>query len=64
MFFGNGIYCAAMKHAKYSTAYSYVFSFNGTANIPKILSGGQEFPGKLKFCTEQIWERMVTITKN
>ena len=45
MYFGNGIYCTALKQAKDSTVYSYEFSFNGTANIIKKFSDGEDFPG-------------------
>lgn len=45
MFFGNGIYCTALKQAEHSTVYSYEFSFSGTGNIVKIFSGGEDFPG-------------------
>ncbi|KAJ9593457.1 hypothetical protein L9F63_014986, partial [Diploptera punctata] len=45
LFFGNSIYCTAMKQAKESNVYAYEFSFSGTANVVKKLLGAEDFPG-------------------
>lgn len=60
LFFTNGVYCTAQKHAALSGSpvFSYEFAFDGTANVFKTLAGGANLPGQFllkhivitKFC--------------
>lgn len=47
LFFTNGVYCTAQKHAALSSSpvFSYEFAFDGTANVFKILAGGASLSG-------------------
>lgn len=48
LFFINGVYCTAQKHAALSSSpvFSYEFAFDGTANVFKTLAGGANLPGQ------------------
>jgi hypothetical protein len=50
LFFTNGVYCTAQKHAALSSSpvFSYEFSFDGTANVLKTLAGGAGLSGETK----------------
>jgi hypothetical protein len=52
LFFTNGVYCTAQKHAALSSSpvFAYEFSFNGTANVFKTLAGGASLSGESKHC--------------
>lgn len=48
LFFTNGVYCTAQKHAALSSSpvFTYEFAFDGTANVFKTLAGGESLPGQ------------------
>jgi hypothetical protein len=62
LFFTNGVYCTAQKHAALSSSpvFSYEFAFDGTANIFKTLSGGANLPGEAKYYWFLLKHIMVT----
>jgi hypothetical protein len=51
LFFTNGVYCTAQKHAALSSSpvFSYEFAFDGTANVFKTLAGGASLSGEAKY---------------
>jgi hypothetical protein len=51
LFFTNGVYCTAQKHAALSSCpvFSYEFAFDGTANVFKTLAGGSGLSGEAKY---------------
>jgi carboxylesterase type B len=51
LFFTNGVYCTAQKHADLSGSpvFAYEFAFDGTANVFKTLAGGASLSGEAKY---------------